>query len=86
MELREKVAEALRQHFNPDHIRLEDDEGISGVIVSGQFRGVTSLDRQTLIRKALRDSSVKLTPAELRKVVAIAALTPIEYESLGIKN
>jgi acid stress-induced BolA-like protein IbaG/YrbA len=82
VDLREKVTRALREHLNPDHIQLEDDDGVSGVVVSAQFRGVSPFDRQMLIDKALRSASEKLTRAELRRVLAIAALTPAEYEGV----
>jgi hypothetical protein len=42
-----------------------------------------ALDRQTLIHNALRRSALKFTKAELRNVLAIAALTPAEFEALG---
>jgi len=86
MDLKEKVTEALRQHLHPDHIILENDEGISGYIVSPQFQKMPSLERQRRISNALRESSVKFTKAELCQVLAIAALTPAEYEALGQKK
>ena len=86
MELRKKVEEALRRHVNSDNIYLEDDDGISGWIVSPQFQGLSSLDRQKLIDKILRDPSVKLSRAELRRILAIAPLTPAEFDSLGLKK
>jgi stress-induced morphogen len=86
MDLKEKITVALRCSFCPDHIRLEDDGGISGFVVSSQFQRMPSLERQVLIDKALRDSSAHLTKAELRKVLVIAGLTPAEYEALGYKE
>jgi stress-induced morphogen len=83
VDLKEKVTKALRQYLHPDHIELEDDGGISGFVVSPQFHRLPSLERQKLIHNALRDASSKLTKAELREVLAIAALTPAEYEALG---
>jgi hypothetical protein len=83
VDLKEKVAEALRLSLRTDRIQLEDDDGISGFVVSPQFRGLSALDRQMLIHKALRSPSVKFSRAELRQVLAIAALTPVEYEAVG---
>ena len=86
MDLKEKVTRALQKNLSPAHVHLEDDEGISGFVVSAQFQRKTALDRQTLIDHALRSSSAKLTKAELRHVFAIAGLTPVEYEALGFNN
>jgi acid stress-induced BolA-like protein IbaG/YrbA len=83
VDLKEKVTQALRRALRPDHVRLEDDGGISGFVVSAQFERMTSLERQKLIDKALRESSVKLTKMELRQILAVAGLTPVEYEALG---
>jgi acid stress-induced BolA-like protein IbaG/YrbA len=82
VDLKEKVVEALRSCIVPDLIDLEDDDGISGVVVSAGFRGMSALDRQRLIHKALHSSSDKFSKAELRQVLAIAALTPAEYEAV----
>jgi len=81
MDFKEKVSEALRRSIHPVRIELEDDDGISGYVVADDFRGLSSLDRQTLIDKALRDSSAELSKADLRRILMIAALTPAEYES-----
>jgi acid stress-induced BolA-like protein IbaG/YrbA len=84
--LKEKVESALKGAIAANRIRLEDDDGISGFIVSSDFRGMTALDRQTLIENALRHSSVKFTKPELRQILAIAALTPAEYETVDFKE
>jgi hypothetical protein len=83
MDLREKVAQALREHLHPERIELEDDGGISGIVVAEQFRGMPALDRQTLLENILRSAPEKLTKAEMRRILAIAALTPVEYASFG---
>ena len=83
MELKEKVAKALRGAFKPERILLRDQEGISGFVVSPRFRRMRALDRQQLIYDALRAPAAKLTQAELRQVLAIAPLTPTEYAALG---
>jgi stress-induced morphogen len=86
VDLKEKVDQALRRYLRPDLVELADDDGISGFVVSPQFRGMSALDRQTLIYNALRDSSVKLSGPELRRVLAIAALTPAEYASVSHRS
>ena len=83
MDLKEKVEAALERYFHADRVRLENDEGISGYVVSTQFQKMPALDRQTAIYDALRKSSVPLSKAEIHQVLAIAALTPAEYEALG---
>jgi acid stress-induced BolA-like protein IbaG/YrbA len=83
MDIKEKVTLALQQRLQPEHLELEEDGGISGVVVSAEFQRMSALDRQTLISSALRNAPSKLTKAELRHVLAIAALTPAEYAALG---
>jgi acid stress-induced BolA-like protein IbaG/YrbA len=85
VDLKEKVTEALRQSLQPEQIRLEDDDGIFGFVISERFRGVSALDRQALVYDALRKSPVKLSKAELRRVLGIAPLTAIEFESVDHK-
>lgn len=84
MDLKTKVMEALRGALNADQIRLEEDDGIFGFVVSAQFARMPALDRQTLIQTALNHSPVKLTRAEKRQILAIAGLTPVEYQGLGL--
>jgi stress-induced morphogen len=86
VDLKEKIESALKAAVTATRIRLEDDDGISGFVVSSDFRGMTALDRQILIEKALRHSSVRLTKPELRQILAIAALTPAEYETVDLKD
>ena len=86
MDLKEKVEIALKGVITATRIRLEEDDGISGYVVSSDFRGLSALDRQSLIDKALRTSAVKLTKPELRQILAIAALTPAEYETVDLKE
>jgi len=86
MELKEKVAPALEIAFHPGYIVLNDDEGISGYVVSPRFRRVTPLNRQRLIEKALNAPAAKLSKSELRRILAIAPLTPLEYDALGAQG
>jgi hypothetical protein len=82
VDLKDKVAEALRQALRPDHLQLDDDDGVWGFVVSTQFRQMPALERQVMIENALRNSAFKLTKAELRNVLAIAPLTPAEFEAM----
>ncbi|HEV3004289.1 MAG TPA: hypothetical protein VGX78_07490 [Pirellulales bacterium] len=79
MDLRTKVERSLRRAFKPSRLDLDDEDGISGYVVSEEFRGVEPFDRQTMIDKALRSAPGPLTARELRRVIAVAALTPEEY-------
>ena len=44
MGLKEKVETALKGAITAARIRLEDDHGISGFVVSSDFRGMSALD------------------------------------------
>ncbi len=79
----EQLKTLLRVAFQADEVFLEDDDGISGYIVSAQFRGLDSIDRQWKLDEVLRSPEANLTPAELRELLAIAALTPEEYAVLS---
>jgi acid stress-induced BolA-like protein IbaG/YrbA len=78
-----KVKKALKRAFNPEIVDLEDDDGIIGVVVSDQFRRVESIARQMLIDNALRDPLARLSPEEIRHVLAITPMTPEEYVAFG---
>lgn len=79
MDLKEKVTDVLRSALDAERVQLEEDDGIYGFVVSSQFCHQTSLDRQKLIHRVLHRSASKLTNAELRRILAIAAFTPAEY-------
>ena len=83
MDVRDKIVVALIDKLDVHYVRLEDDDGITGFVVSPQFRDMSTLDRQGLIEAALIDSRKSLTPDEQRRVLMIAGLTPEEYESVG---
>lgn len=71
-----KLEEVLTRRFpSPDTIRLEDHDGIIGVITSTRFAGMESLDRQNLIGDLLETN---LTPEERRRVQVIVGVTPDE--------
>jgi acid stress-induced BolA-like protein IbaG/YrbA len=85
MDLKEKIKRALLQHFKAEFVRLEDDEGISGFVVARQFKGISALDRQEMIDKALSKVPQPLSKEERRQVLMIAALTPAEYDAVGAR-
>jgi hypothetical protein len=85
MDIRDKIIKALREFLEVDYVRLQDDDGISGFVVSPTFQRMSMLDRQGLIDRALSDASTALNPKEKRQVVMIAGLTPMEYETVGAK-
>jgi hypothetical protein len=74
--LRRKLQKLLAQRFPPPAtIRLEDDDGMIGVITSAQFACMETIDRQALIGNIL---ATHLTPEERRRVQLIVAVTPDE--------
>jgi stress-induced morphogen len=79
VELRKKVTSALEAAFHPDRILLEDDDGITGYVISPKFRGLDSYDRQTMIYEVLQGRGAKLTKSQQKQILLIAALTPEEY-------
>lgn len=85
MDLKKKVERALKQYFNTDRIKLENEDGVYGYIVSPKFRRKEMYDRQVMIDKALRAADSGLKPEEVRKVVIIAALTPEEHAGHGLE-
>jgi acid stress-induced BolA-like protein IbaG/YrbA len=85
MDLRFKIEKALREALKIDYVRLEDDDGIAGFVVSPQFKGVSSLDRQQRIDDALNKAADPLSLEERRRVFMIAGLTPAEYEAVGAR-
>lgn len=82
MALTDKIIAALSKALKIEYIRLDADDGISGFIVSSQFVDMSSLDRQALIEDTLQ---AELTPAERRRIVMIAGLTPAEYDEVGAR-
>jgi len=84
VDLQKKVTDALTLALRPDYVRLEDDGGVSGIVVSPIFASKSAVERQGMIDSALR-SSARLTQEDLRNILAIAALTPAEFEAAGPK-
>jgi hypothetical protein len=85
VEIKKKIAKALNQSLKDAYVRLEDDDGISGFVVSPRFKGMSSLDRQKLIDDILDHAPDPLNKEERRRVLMIAALTPVEYDAVGAR-
>lgn len=84
MELTEKIAGILQSSFNAEDVRVSDDEGITGFVISTAFQNLSSLDRQKLINGKLRAKEGGLLPRELRRVLLISPLTPLEAAALSL--
>jgi len=71
-----KLEKALTKRFpSPATVKLEEHDGIIGVITSPSFAGMETIDRQNLIGDILASS---LTAAERRRVQVIVGVTPDE--------
>ena len=81
MDLKEKVLRSLHRSLEPEYVRLENDDGISGFVVSRKFDGMSAFDRQTRIDESLRN--ISLNSEERRQILMIAGLTPDEYRAVG---
>jgi len=79
----EVIVDALQAGLDADYVRLDDDDGISGFVVSRRFQNMSTLDRQKLIDDALQIAH--LTEEERRSILMIAGITPQEYESVGAR-
>jgi hypothetical protein len=74
--LLKKLQKVLVRHFpSPATVRLEDHDGIVGVITSSPFAGMDSIDRQSLIGDLI---DTHLSQQERRNVQMIVAVTPDE--------
>ena len=80
MGLTDKIADALHKSLRAEYLRLDNDDGISGFVVSPQFENISAIDRQRLIDEALPNAPDPLSAEEQRQVLMIAGLTPLEYE------
>ncbi len=78
MDFKDKIVETLVQALQPEFVRLEDDDGVSGFVVSRAFEGMTTLDRQAKIEEILK-------PEDRRRILMIAGLTPQEYDAVGAR-
>ena len=71
-----KLEKVLKQRFpSPAKIKLDDHDGIIGIITSADFVAMETIDRQNLIGEIL---AKHLTPQERRHVQVIVAVTPQE--------
>ncbi len=85
MDIQAKIISALSESMKVDYIRLENDDGITGFVVSPDFKRLSSLDRIDLIDQALIKSTIPLSPQEQRQVFMIAGLSPEEYDVVGTR-
>lgn len=83
MDLKEKITKALFQTFEPEYLRLEDDDGISGFVVSRYFKEMPAIDRQARIEQTLQNAP--LAREERRRILMIAGITPEEYDAVGVR-
>jgi hypothetical protein len=71
-----KLRRILRQEFpKPDKLRLRDEDGVIGHVISSRFKAMDTMDRVNLIWDLL---DKELTREERKKVVIMIALTPQE--------
>lgn len=71
-----KLERLLTKRFpSPATVKLDDLDGIIGVITSDQFAGMESMDRQNLIGEIIESH---LTLDERRQVQVIVGVTPEE--------
>ena len=71
-----KLKTALIKRFpSPDKVKLEDHDGIIGVITSRAFWGMETIDRQNLIGDIVETN---LSREERWQVQAIVGITPDE--------
>jgi len=71
-----KLKKALTRRFPaPATVKLEDHDGIIGVITSARFAGMETIDRQNIIGDIVETN---LSPQERRRVQVIVGVTPDE--------
>ena len=71
-----KLKRILKRAFpKPDRVRLRDEDGIIGFVISPRFRGLDSSERLAMIWSVL---DAQLTPEERRRIVIMIAVTPEE--------
>lgn len=75
-----RVEALLREAFPPpDHVSVEDDDGIVGIVASARFRGLESMDRQAIIWDAL---DAKLPEEQRKRILIVVAVTPEEQRAM----
>ena len=71
-----KLKKVLTEQFpSPATVKLEDQDGIIGVITSKRFAGMETIDRQNLIGNII---ATRLSQEERRQVQVIVGVTPEE--------
>lgn len=71
-----KLEKLLAKRFpSPATVKLEDHDGIIGVITSDKFSGMETIDRQDLIGEII---APHLTTEERQRVQVIVGVTPEE--------
>lgn len=71
-----RLERALTQRFPaPATVKLEDHDGIIGVVTSSEFARMDTIDRQNLIGDIV---ATNLDPDERRRVQVIVGVTPDE--------
>lgn len=83
MDVKDKLIEAFQAALAVHYIRIEEDDGLSGFVVSPQFDGMSTLDRQSIIEAAIDNAPHPLTKVEKRQILMIAGLTPAESDAVG---
>lgn len=83
MVLEEKIVILLKNSLDAEYVHLDADDGISGFVVSRKFEKVSTIDRQLIIEEALQKTADALSEKEQRRILMIAGITPLEYESVG---
>jgi stress-induced morphogen len=74
-----KVEHILRNRFRIDRLKLVDENGIFGSMVSPDFDGRSMSDREALLDRAFRDPASNLTDRGRRRIKFIMTRTPVEY-------
>ncbi len=73
-----KLTAILSQSFpSPSTLRLDDNDGIIGVVTSAKFEGMDSFDRYDLIHSILEQG---LSQEERRQVQIVVGVTPEEAQ------
>ena len=85
MGLTDAIIDALQEPLSVEYYRLDDDDGISGFVVSSQFENMSAIDRQRLIDDTLRNAADPFSDEEQRQIIMIAGITPLEYDSVGAR-
>jgi hypothetical protein len=71
-----KLEKVLTRRFPPPAVvKLEEHDGIIGVITSARFAQMETIDRQNLIGDIV---ATHLSPEERRRVLVIVGVTPDE--------